>query len=48
VTKEYEGGVEVFTYDANTLSRFVAEQKAKAEAKEKKLRYFDLVSVTPT
>lgn len=47
VTKEYEGAIEVFTYDANTLSSFVAEQEAKAEAKKKKFKYFDLVSVTP-
>lgn len=47
VTKEYDGAVEVFSYDANTLSSFVAEQEAKAEAKKKKFKYFELVSVTP-
>jgi hypothetical protein len=47
VTKEYEGAVEVFSYDANTLSSFVAEQEAKAEAKKKKFKYFELVSVSP-
>jgi len=47
VTKEYDGAVEVFSYDANTLSSFVAEQEAKAEAKKKKFKYFELVSVSP-
>lgn len=47
VTKEFEGSIEVFTYDANTLSTFVAEQEAKNEAKKKKFRYFDVVSVKP-
>lgn len=47
VSKEFEGKVEVFTYDANTLSTFVAEQEAKSEAKKKKFRYFDVVSVKP-
>lgn len=46
-TKEFEGAVEVFTYDANTLSTFVAEQEAKSEAKKKKFRYFDVVSIKP-
>lgn len=47
VTKEFEGDTEVFTYDANTLSTLIAEQEAKAEAKKKKFKYFDLVSVKP-
>jgi len=47
VTKEFEGDFEVFTYDANTLSTFVAEQEAKKEAKKKNFRYFDVVSVKP-
>lgn len=47
VTKEFEGEVEVFVYDANTLSTLVAEQEAKNEAKKKKFRYFDVVSIKP-
>lgn len=46
-TKEFEGEVEVFTYEANTLSTFVAEQEAKSAAKKKKFRYFDVVSIKP-
>ncbi|NWA02769.1 hypothetical protein [Pseudomonas gingeri] len=46
-TREFEGEIEVLTYDANTLSTFVAEQEAKNEAKKKKFRYFDVVSVKP-
>ncbi|WP_150642688.1 hypothetical protein [Pseudomonas fluorescens] len=47
VTKDFEGEVEVFIYDANTLSTLVAEYEAKNEAKKKKFRYFDVVSVKP-
>lgn len=47
VTKEFEGDVEVFTYDANTLSTLVAEQEAKNEAKKKRFRYFEVLSVKP-
>jgi hypothetical protein len=47
VTKEYEGAVEVFVHDANTLSTFTAEQEAKSEAKKKKFKYFDVVSIKP-
>ena len=47
VTKEFEGDVEVFIYDANTLSTLVAEQEAKNEARKKKFRYFEVVSVKP-
>lgn len=47
VTKNFEGDVEVFIYDANTLSTFVAEQEAKNEAKKKKFKYFDVVSIKP-
>ncbi|QXI26367.1 hypothetical protein [Pseudomonas vanderleydeniana] len=47
-TKEFEGQVEVLTYDANTLSTFTAEQEAKAEAKKKKFRYFEVVSIEST
>lgn len=35
VSKEFEGNVEVFSYDANTLSTLVAEQEAKSAAKNK-------------
>ncbi|MBT0622541.1 hypothetical protein KIH32_01385 [Pseudomonas fluorescens] len=45
VTMEFEGDVEVFIYDANTLSTLVAEQEAKNEAKKKKFRYFEVVSI---
>lgn len=45
VTREFEGDVEVLIYDANTLSTLVAEQEAKNEAKKKKFRYFDVVSI---
>lgn len=47
VTKDFEGDVSVFIYDANTLSTLVAEQDAKNEAKKKKFKYFDVVSVKP-
>lgn len=47
VTKDFEGDVEVFIYDANTLSTLVAEQEAKNEAKKKKFRYFEVISVKP-
>jgi len=46
-TKEFEGKVEVLTYDANTLSTFTAEQEARAEAKKKKFRYLEVVSIKP-
>jgi hypothetical protein len=45
VTKEFEGIAEVFVYDSNTLSTLVAEQNAKIEAKKRKFRYFDVVSI---
>ncbi|KAA0988633.1 hypothetical protein FQ192_16465 [Pseudomonas sp. ANT_J12] len=47
VTKEFEGAVEVFVYDANTLSTFAAEQEAKSAAKKKKFKYFEVVSIKP-
>lgn len=40
VTKEFEGDVEVFVYDANTLSTLVAEQEAKNEAKKEEVQVF--------
>lgn len=45
--REFEGEAEMFVYDANTLSTIVAEQVAKNEAKKRKFRYFDLVSIKP-
>lgn len=44
-TKEFEGELEVFVYDARTLSRLTAESEAKAAAKKKKFKYFDVVSI---
>lgn len=46
VSKEFEGDTEVFVHDANTLSTISAEQEARTQAKKKKFRYFELVSVT--
>ncbi|KPY65058.1 hypothetical protein ALP82_01705 [Pseudomonas savastanoi pv. fraxini] len=45
VTKTYEGPQEVFVHDANTLSSLVAEAEAKAAAKRKKFRYFEVMSI---
>ncbi|EGH04655.1 hypothetical protein PSYAE_22383 [Pseudomonas amygdali pv. aesculi str. 0893_23] len=45
VTKTFEGEEELFSYDANTLSSLVAEQEARAAAKKKRFKYFELVSV---
>lgn len=47
VTKEFEGPEEVFTHDADTLSTLIAEAEAKAAAKKKKYRYFNVISVAP-
>lgn len=47
VTREFEGKVEVLVVDANTLSTLTAEQEAKAEAKKRRFRYFDVISVLP-
>lgn len=47
VTKEFEGELEVFVYDANTLSTLTAELDAKNEAKKKKYKYFEVVSIKP-
>lgn len=48
VTKEFEGKIDVFTYDASTLSTLLAEQEAKAAARKKRYRYFEVVSILPT
>lgn len=45
VTKAFEGEEEIFTYDANTLSRIMAEQEARNAAKKKRYKYFELVSI---
>lgn len=45
VTKTFEGPMEAFVHDANTLSTLVAETEAKAAAKQKKFRYFDVISI---
>lgn len=45
VTKEFEGDVEVFIHEANTLSTLVAELEAKNAAKKKKFKYFEVISV---
>lgn len=47
VTKAYEGAQELFVHDVNTLSSLIAEAEAKAAAKKKKFRYFELVSIKP-
>lgn len=46
-SKVFEGDVEVLVYEASTLSTLVAEQEAKNDAKNKKFRYFEVVSVVP-
>ncbi|UST92751.1 hypothetical protein [Pseudomonas siliginis] len=47
VTREFEGPVEVLIYDANTLSTLSAELEAKADAKRRKFKYIDVLSVLP-
>jgi len=47
VTRGFEGDVEVFVHDADTLSTLVAEQEAKSAAKKKKFKYFDVISIEP-
>ena len=47
VTKTFEGVEEIFSYDADTLSSLVAEQEARAAAKRKRFKYFELVSIVP-
>lgn len=44
-TKEFEGELEVFVYDASTLSTLTAESEAKAAAKKKKFKYFNVISI---
>ncbi len=45
VTKVFEGHMDVFVYESNTLSRLVAELEAKNAARKKKYKYIDVVSV---
>ncbi|MEB3438073.1 hypothetical protein U8291_13720 [Pseudomonas sp. A2] len=45
VAKEFEGPTELFVHDANTLSSLIAEGEAKAAARKKKFRYFEVVSI---
>jgi hypothetical protein len=45
VTSEFEGSGEILVYEASTLSTLIAEQEAKAEAKKRKYKYFELVSI---
>lgn len=45
VTSEFESKAETLVYEASTLSSLIAEQEAKAEAKKRKFKYFELVSL---
>jgi len=45
VTREFEGEESLFVHDANTLSRFDAEQLARKAATKEKYRFFELVSI---
>ena len=45
VTKEFEGDIEMLIFDVNTLSTLIAEKDAKKEAKRRKFKYFEVVSV---
>lgn len=45
VSAEFEGKAEVLIYEASTLSTLIAEQEAKTEAKKRKFKYFELVSI---
>ncbi|WP_434704881.1 hypothetical protein J3P85_03155 [Pseudomonas sp. Z1-12] len=45
VMSEFEGNAELLVYEASTLSRIVAEQEAKAEAKKRKFKYFELKKI---
>lgn len=43
----FEGDTTLLTHEADTLSRFDAEQQGRALAKKAKYRYVELVSITP-
>ena len=45
VMSEFEGEAETLIYEASTLSTLIAEQEARAEAKKRKFKYFELVSI---
>ena len=45
VTTAFEGKAETLVYEASTLSSLIAEQEAKTEAKKRKFKYFELVSI---
>jgi hypothetical protein len=45
VSKIFEGATELFIYEADTLSTLTAEIDAKAAARKKKFKYFEVVSV---
>lgn len=45
VSKVFEGEVEVFIHDVNTLSTLLAQQEAMAAARKKKYKYLEVVSV---
>ncbi|MBX8557038.1 hypothetical protein K5D43_21410 [Pseudomonas cichorii] len=45
VSKEFEGESVEFIHDADTLSRFDAEQEAKNLAKKEMYRFFEVVSI---
>lgn len=47
VTREYEGEPEMFIYDADTLSTLIAEQDARKSAKDKRFKYFKVISIQP-
>ncbi|EXF91024.1 hypothetical protein HK44_029340 (plasmid) [Pseudomonas fluorescens HK44] len=47
VSQEFEGETTLLTHEADTLSRFDAEQQARTLAKQAKYRYVELVAITP-
>ena len=47
VSQVFEGETTLLTHEADTLSRFDAEQQARVLAKKAKYRYVELVSITP-
>lgn len=44
-SKVFEGATELFVYEADTLSTLTADFDAKAAARKKKFKYFEVVSV---
>ncbi|MCF5700477.1 hypothetical protein [Pseudomonas syringae] len=45
VMAEFEGEAETLVYESSTLSTLIAEQEAKADAKKRRFKYFELVSI---